>query len=364
MLWQRGVALAVAAGTKVMTVAQWALNLAMSANPVSLIVLGVAALGAGLVWLYNNCEPVREMLDTMWDVCLVQLKVVWSFVQLLWSGIKKVASWLGLGGPEELAATVEEKKALADSIATEPAPKSPDKKAARPASPQPQWQMIPGVPSDMNQMMPQSMPPGMAPGMTLGMVPQGMPSGMMPGMFPGAMPPGTNPETIPQGVPPGMMPNLSPEIILQNMPADMGQMMPQGMPPGMPWEVSLQGTPPDKSKWSSPAVAAKGVLPASEKSPAKPEKSPVKQPASNTSSQHIERYQQMQRNLASNPPGSPNAGVPVTTTNQFNIQATYQVNAEIKELRREVMEALRASKSELEALLGGLLKDKARVAYE
>lgn len=91
---QRAVSIALAAGTKAMTVAQWALNLAMSANPVGIVIVAVAALAAGLVWLYRNCEPVRKVMDAVWSVVKVigknVLKVLLLPMALTWNAIKAV----------------------------------------------------------------------------------------------------------------------------------------------------------------------------------------------------------------------------------------------------------------------------------
>ncbi len=59
---------AISAGiTKTVAAAQWVLNAAMSANPVMLIVLGVGALIAAFVALWNNCEGFRNFFIGMWN---------------------------------------------------------------------------------------------------------------------------------------------------------------------------------------------------------------------------------------------------------------------------------------------------------
>lgn len=100
MIWQKGVSLATAAGLKVVTVAQKALNIAMANNPIGWLIKGVTVLGAGLALLYNTCEPVRKALDWLWDGITIGLKPVlsmlgtaWSGIEAVWGGIKSIGSW-------------------------------------------------------------------------------------------------------------------------------------------------------------------------------------------------------------------------------------------------------------------------------
>jgi hypothetical protein len=59
---------AVAIGTKIWTAAQWLLNLAMDANPVGLIVIGIIALIAAIVVLWDKCEGFREAVGGIFEV--------------------------------------------------------------------------------------------------------------------------------------------------------------------------------------------------------------------------------------------------------------------------------------------------------
>jgi len=58
-------AIAIAASTaaKAMAAAQWLLNAALTANPIGLVVVGVAALAAGLVLAYKKSETFRQIVD-------------------------------------------------------------------------------------------------------------------------------------------------------------------------------------------------------------------------------------------------------------------------------------------------------------
>ncbi len=60
-------AIAVTIATKAWAAAQWVLNAALAANPIGLVIVGVAALVAGLVLLYKKSETARKIMNAMWD---------------------------------------------------------------------------------------------------------------------------------------------------------------------------------------------------------------------------------------------------------------------------------------------------------
>ena len=62
-LAQKAAVLAASAATKAYTVAQIALDAAMDANPIGLIVLAIAALVAGLILAYKHSETFRAIVD-------------------------------------------------------------------------------------------------------------------------------------------------------------------------------------------------------------------------------------------------------------------------------------------------------------
>lgn len=72
--------LATAAATKVAAAAQWAMNAAMSANPITLVVIAIAALVAALVYLYNNNETVRNALIAAWNALKQAASTVWNAI--------------------------------------------------------------------------------------------------------------------------------------------------------------------------------------------------------------------------------------------------------------------------------------------
>lgn len=112
--------------TKAVTVAQWALNAALTANPIGLVVAGVAALiGIGIA-LYKNWDKISKFFITAWENIKGAVasgfeyiasfgKAIYNFYAGIWSkiievilkpmemikgGVAKVKSWL-FGGEEE-----------------------------------------------------------------------------------------------------------------------------------------------------------------------------------------------------------------------------------------------------------------------
>ena len=63
-----------AAAAQVSAAAQWLLNAAMSANPIMLVVLAIAALVAIFVYAYNNCKPFREAVEALGKALVSGLK--------------------------------------------------------------------------------------------------------------------------------------------------------------------------------------------------------------------------------------------------------------------------------------------------
>ena len=67
LLVYQGVMTAVTAATKIWTGVQWLLNAAMDANPIGLIIIGIAALVAAVVYCWNKFAGFRAFILTMWD---------------------------------------------------------------------------------------------------------------------------------------------------------------------------------------------------------------------------------------------------------------------------------------------------------
>lgn len=91
--------------TKLLTAAQAALNLVMSANPITLVILAITALVAVFVVLWNKCEGFREFWINLWEGMKEVAGKLWEWLQdtgkacieglvSTWDGIKEW--WSGL----------------------------------------------------------------------------------------------------------------------------------------------------------------------------------------------------------------------------------------------------------------------------
>ena len=89
-----------AAVSGVMAAAQWALNTAFLACPLTWVVLAIGAVVGAMAYLYNTCEPVRAVFDTVFG---------WIGDKIDWVGgkLRTVAEWLGL--VDEADETVDKK---------------------------------------------------------------------------------------------------------------------------------------------------------------------------------------------------------------------------------------------------------------
>lgn len=86
---------------KTVTAVQWLLNAAMSANPIGLVVIAIAALIAAGVALYKNWDAVVAGCEKLWEAIKKFFGKIGSYVTGVWDGIKgiwsKVASVFGGG---------------------------------------------------------------------------------------------------------------------------------------------------------------------------------------------------------------------------------------------------------------------------
>lgn len=107
----------VSAATKAWSVAQAALNVIMSLNPVSIVVMAIAALVAIVIAAYNNCEEFRDICDKVWVVVKQLASAVWDFlvkaferasevIRKAWEWIKNFFGIDSAGDAKEVAEAV------------------------------------------------------------------------------------------------------------------------------------------------------------------------------------------------------------------------------------------------------------------
>lgn len=81
--------------TAAATGAQWLLNVALSANPIGLIIAAVAGLVAGLVWFFTQTEIGQKIVTAAWDAILFGWNWMYDKVS---SGIQLLGDGLGYIG--------------------------------------------------------------------------------------------------------------------------------------------------------------------------------------------------------------------------------------------------------------------------
>lgn len=87
---------AIAFASKAAAAAQRLWNLAMTANPIGLIVVAVGALVAGIIYAYQHSERFRAVVDAAWAAIKVAAEaVVKWFMDTAWPMLKRV--WEGIG---------------------------------------------------------------------------------------------------------------------------------------------------------------------------------------------------------------------------------------------------------------------------
>lgn len=92
-----------ATATGVATGAQWLWNAALSANPIGLVVAGVALLVGGLVLAYQKVEPFRDVVDK-------GMGVAKDAVDAVWGAIQTMGEWVGKAddGWDKIRSTAED----------------------------------------------------------------------------------------------------------------------------------------------------------------------------------------------------------------------------------------------------------------
>lgn len=92
MVAQRVAMVAVSAATKAWAAAQWLLNIAMTANPIGLVIAAVILLVAAIVILWKRSETFRSIVLGAWAAIRVGTVVIFNFLKgfilKIWDGIR------------------------------------------------------------------------------------------------------------------------------------------------------------------------------------------------------------------------------------------------------------------------------------
>jgi hypothetical protein len=90
---------AIRVATAVWAGVQWALNAALTANPIGLVIVAIAALVAGVIYAYQNFEWFRNIVDGAWRGIAAAASWAWNtilkpYLSALWAEIQTVGRWM------------------------------------------------------------------------------------------------------------------------------------------------------------------------------------------------------------------------------------------------------------------------------
>lgn len=97
----------ITAAVQIYTTAQTILNAVMAANPIMLIVAAIAALVAGFVLLWQNCEGFRNFWIGLWEGIKNAVSVVVDWIKAAWETVSTglIAAWEGISALFSTVAT-------------------------------------------------------------------------------------------------------------------------------------------------------------------------------------------------------------------------------------------------------------------
>lgn len=80
------------------TAVQWLLNAALSANPIGLVVLAIAALVAGIIYAWKNSETFRNVVMAVWGAIKVAISAVVNWIMgTVWPSLKEAWNQIASG---------------------------------------------------------------------------------------------------------------------------------------------------------------------------------------------------------------------------------------------------------------------------
>jgi hypothetical protein len=85
-----------AAASKAWAAAQWLVNAALTANPIGIVIVAIAALTAGIIYAYKHSETFRRIIDTVWRGIRAATATAVAFILRLLQGW--LNTWLTIAG--------------------------------------------------------------------------------------------------------------------------------------------------------------------------------------------------------------------------------------------------------------------------
>jgi len=86
--------LLVKVATTAWTAAQWLLNAALTANPIGIVIVAVAALGAAIVVAYTKSETFRNIVTAAFNAVRAAVAAVGSAFSAMWGTAQSVFNWI------------------------------------------------------------------------------------------------------------------------------------------------------------------------------------------------------------------------------------------------------------------------------
>lgn len=83
MLAQKAATIAVTVAQAAMTAGQWLLNVALTANPIGLVIWALAGLVGGLVIAYNTSEGFRNVVNALWESLQPVIRGIGDFLGMI-----------------------------------------------------------------------------------------------------------------------------------------------------------------------------------------------------------------------------------------------------------------------------------------
>ena len=92
LIAQKVAIIATTVATKAWAAAQWLLNVAMTANPLGLIIAGLIAFGAAIYLAWTKSETFRNIVTAAWEAVKAGAMTLWSYIQTAMNAIGNVIS--------------------------------------------------------------------------------------------------------------------------------------------------------------------------------------------------------------------------------------------------------------------------------